>query len=495
MELLYEGRREEALEVLADAPQSAERSLREVRVLLRLGHLNDARRALGDFRQDCVSSSERLRLAAAAAVVAQRLHDDEGTRTHLGTVDELRRNLGTAGPSEACYDLATVAWLRNDLETCARELSYVAQAPDCDENLRARALHLESWMHASAGDFDRQRALLVQVVRGLRALPHPDLGLLAEALETLSARLRERYDETDGALVAEAYQAFPYPERFPAQLAATARNLAWTYALQGRYIEGIRLLNAAPDLAPLPLQKAFYALDHAWIAFASGEEVHGTAYLLDGCGILDAIEWERSNDPSATVLLLAAELHAPHDPKRARGYLERFRSVFPQIVPTAGIRHTSEVEPIVAFVEAWVLKHEGGASRARHEAKRAYEGFVRAGFEWRAARAALLMYACGGGDRWLSAAREWSSRYPRSFVAAELARLERLVPPSVGEVLTPRQREIVDLLRSGASIDEVAAAVGASRNTVRVHISRIHRRLGVRNRAQLLARVAELRSA
>gem|GEM_PF-6476371 len=371
----------------------------------------------------------------------------------------------------------------------------MAQAPDCDENLRARALHLESWMHASAGDFERQRALLVQVVRGLRALPHPDLGLLAEALETLSARLRERYDETDGALVAEAYQAFPYPERFPAQLAATARNLAWTYALQGRYIEGIRLLNAAPDLAPLPLQKAFYALDRAWIAFASGEEVHGTAYLLDGCGILDEIEWERSNDLSATVLLLAAELHAPHDPIRARGYLERFRSVFPQIVPTAGVRHTSEVEPIVAFVEAWVLKHEGGASRARHEAKRAYEGFVRAGFEWRAARAALLMYACGGGDRWLSAAREWSSRYPRSFVAAELARLERLVPPSVGEVLTPRQREIVDLLRSGASIDEVAAAVGASRNTVRVHISRIHRRLGVRNRAQLLARVAELRSA
>jgi DNA-binding NarL/FixJ family response regulator len=55
-----------------------------------------------------------------------------------------------------------------------------------------------------------------------------------------------------------------------------------------------------------------------------------------------------------------------------------------------------------------------------------------------------------------------------------------------GDVLTPRQHEVLALIADGHSNKEIAYRIGTSEGTVKAHITAIMRVLGVRNRVQLL---------
>jgi two-component system nitrate/nitrite response regulator NarL len=65
----------------------------------------------------------------------------------------------------------------------------------------------------------------------------------------------------------------------------------------------------------------------------------------------------------------------------------------------------------------------------------------------------------------------------------------RAVPDAVA--LTPRQVEVLRLVSRGYSNEEIAVRLDVRPNTVKFHISEIFRRLGVRNRIEAAARLAE----
>jgi DNA-binding NarL/FixJ family response regulator len=69
------------------------------------------------------------------------------------------------------------------------------------------------------------------------------------------------------------------------------------------------------------------------------------------------------------------------------------------------------------------------------------------------------------------------------------ARRPRKVP-GVGE-LTPREREIVTLIASGLSNEEIAARLYVSQSTVKTHASRAMMKLAARDRAQLVVAAYE----
>lgn len=58
--------------------------------------------------------------------------------------------------------------------------------------------------------------------------------------------------------------------------------------------------------------------------------------------------------------------------------------------------------------------------------------------------------------------------------------------------LSPREREVVDLIASGATNREIAERLYLSPHTVKEHTSAIYRKLGVRNRAEAVTRAQRL---
>ncbi len=56
--------------------------------------------------------------------------------------------------------------------------------------------------------------------------------------------------------------------------------------------------------------------------------------------------------------------------------------------------------------------------------------------------------------------------------------------PPFPDILTPRQREVLELVRQGLSNTEIARRLGISRDGVKFHVSEIITRLGVRKRRE-----------
>jgi DNA-binding NarL/FixJ family response regulator len=75
---------------------------------------------------------------------------------------------------------------------------------------------------------------------------------------------------------------------------------------------------------------------------------------------------------------------------------------------------------------------------------------------------------------------------PRSFTAANLAdAMRRKMEPS-GPQLSPREREVLDLLAEGLGVAAIARKLYVSESTAKTHISKIYEKLGAANRAQAI---------
>jgi DNA-binding NarL/FixJ family response regulator len=81
----------------------------------------------------------------------------------------------------------------------------------------------------------------------------------------------------------------------------------------------------------------------------------------------------------------------------------------------------------------------------------------------------------------------------RSFSATGLAQaLRRRSEASARISLSPRERQVLTLLRDGRSVPEVAATIYVSLSTAKTYVARLYEKLGAGNRAQALMTAVEL---
>ena len=75
---------------------------------------------------------------------------------------------------------------------------------------------------------------------------------------------------------------------------------------------------------------------------------------------------------------------------------------------------------------------------------------------------------------------------PRSFTAADLAEAMRRRMQPTGPQLSPREKEVLNLLAEGLGVSAIARRLFISESTAKTHISKIYDKLGAGNRAQAI---------
>ncbi|MBV9846345.1 MAG: AAA family ATPase [Kutzneria sp.] len=124
--------------------------------------------------------------------------------------------------------------------------------------------------------------------------------------------------------------------------------------------------------------------------------------------------------------------------------------------------------------------------------------YERALARWRLAGALLAMEARDDAGRQLELARETADRLgaaPLGDAIAQLAKRARITMKNSGgpvrrdtvDLLTPRERSVLDLVATGRTNREVGEELYISEKTVSVHLSRIMAKLGVNRRAEAVA--------
>jgi DNA-binding NarL/FixJ family response regulator len=81
---------------------------------------------------------------------------------------------------------------------------------------------------------------------------------------------------------------------------------------------------------------------------------------------------------------------------------------------------------------------------------------------------------------------------PDDHAGAQYAGAERRSAPDVLARLTPRQRDVLELLVKGQSNKEIARTLDLGEGTVKIHLAALFRNLGVRNRATAAVAGAQL---
>lgn len=478
---------------VADEVPSAGRYLLAAQVAHRLRNPAEALRHVREGDAGGFYTSEQHRALAAAlegACLAALKRSDEARARIRDVHVPVGPDTELAG--EATYYVALTAWMLGEYRSA--NATIVERNTRVSPGLAARFEFLSGWISAAEERYGEQMHHNMQALKLLESDSVGDAGLLASVARSISALIRDSADATAVPLVTRLEQTIPWTPHTTFERFQVLRTLAWANAMAGEYILAIKQLNRAKQLAPTPQAKMLSHLDHAWIAQISHEPLHAAAQLADADDWSKQVDWARANDDEIGVLILAAELYAPVDNDRAKAYLEKALGQFDRSGPSVGFAHDRRMRAFYDFAEARVRLAAGDRRVAMHRAERALTVFRSIGYRWRAANAALLLHRLGAEGDWLSEVAGVAASYPRSFIAAEHARLTS-GKQSPLETLTRRQREIVALIKAGKKNADVAVALNMSINTVRVHKGRIFRAFDVKTEFDLLKRLTEFEPA
>jgi DNA-binding CsgD family transcriptional regulator len=456
---------------------------------LRLGQYGNVLSRLGWARQDGIFSDavDAARAWAFEAVAYACL--GRGAQAY----EAIARSRITIADANVAAELrlndALVSWMLGDLPR-AGEIIDADIARGCagiDTSLAARFFMLHGWLCAAQERYVDQAHALLDAIARLESAPRLDTGLLAWAVFPLAALVRDLNIPFALEVVQRLEESLSWTEDLAMAHFQTVRAVAWAFTLRGEYIRAFRKFSAAQLIAPSPIAKMLAHTDHAHCARFCGQDIVADAQIAELEDLVRSYDWSKAVWEEARALVGAAELVAGRDACRALEILEQAEMLRPAMARNAGYVHDRRLGAHADYADALVREASGDRRVAAHRAKRAYAVFHAIGYDWQAARCALLLYKLAQGDEWLTRAQESISAYPRSYVAQEISKCGDRDPL---QTLTARQREVVEYLRRGSTIDQIARELRVSPNTVRVHITRIHHAFGVERRSQLLAKLA-----
>ncbi|HET7052342.1 MAG TPA: LuxR C-terminal-related transcriptional regulator [Solirubrobacterales bacterium] len=449
------------------------------------GALGSVQQAVGLLPGITDADAEAACLLLCSTVLIQTGADlTEGFRFAERAV-ELERSSGRPLPlAYALANLSISAGLceRFDLASAAYE-EFLAIRPACDHpRLRTWAEQAAAWTDVSVGS-------------PRRALEHADRALALEGsgptmthFQALGFRIQAlaRLGETERASQ-EGAEAMKRAEESGALVAAPAIDVALMVAdLQSANLDGAqeraRRLLEMPHLHTLALARE--TLTRA--ALARGD----LAQAQSECRELEAIA-ERSGSArqaaTAQRLMGSAAVRAG-ETKRGRDLLHDALRTCAEL----GLeRDAAETLEELALAEA----RSGALERPARLAGAAAATWARLECApspiTRDDLNAIAAQLDGDAGSWRAAWEQGQGLTLEEATAyARRGRGPRDRPPVGWESLTPVELQVAELASEGMSNPQIAAQLFVSRSTVKLHLSNVYRKLGVRNRVEL-ARIAQ----
>lgn len=495
-DLFLQGRYSDALGAVRSEPASSDRALLMARILLRQNDFRNVRTVVAEARAGGLFNDDASRALSSGydlfAAAALNTDDVDG----LAAVAASRIDRMPAVRGEVEYHIAAAYWMTGNNRAASIVNRYLSgHHAATPANVIARFRLLKAWQFATQAQYVHQATAIIQTLRELFAAPERDVGLCASAAQSLCSLARDLHIPRAVSMIVDTEETLPWSADLAVPHLQVLRMLGWTRAMQGDYITAIRHMRGAARLADGVLARPsdvhgsheisalLVSLDQAWVATISHQDIHAEAALADAAAYLRQ-DWSTALGDEAAAFVLAAELFAQREPAIAAHALDLARHARARVPRNSAYANDERLGALIDFADALIREARGDRRMARLRAQRAFEVFSAIEFSWRAARCALLLYRVTGEKPWLDAARSGAEMYPRSFIAAEFERFdERGLTPE--DQLTPRQREVFELLKRGLSNDEIAAELSCSPHTVRIHKNVIYRVFGVPKRSGL----------
>lgn len=384
--------------------------------------------------------------------------------------------------SEALYFTAMALYMRNEYSSSRTWLrSHTPKNPA----FRARFALLEGFLAAAAdGDLHRQAELTDHALAILEAEAPDERYLIVSSAETLAYLLRELRLDVGRARLHRLIDGADWKDGFADPQFQVLRTLAWCHALDADYYSALVLLEKASVITRSPLMRAYLHLDYSGVAVFSGATMHATASFHIADKYIQGLDFATAGRAHAALLPLAAQTAAEaNDLPRAKEYCNLAEIYRPQIARNFNLAHGPRIEAMIA--EASALSYcSDDPARSINDAKYAYSIFSQLGYQWRSGRMALLLHQITRKTQWRDHAIEQLSSYPKSPFHRMLSL------GTTRRTLTSQQQRILTLLQRGYSTQRIAGELGRSPDTIRIHIGRLHRQFGVKNRHELLASLA-----
>lgn len=427
------------------------------------------------LRANCTSEqqllAQSLRLVFSAALGAESDVVDPA----------LFASCSTNCVSEAIYFIALASYMRGDYSTAT---VWIRSHAPSNPSFAARFLFIDGLVVAAErADYRTQASALVRAITLLLAEAPDEIHLLQSCAETLAYLVRD-IPAMDGLTCITSVINSPVYSEFSEATLQCRRALAWNCAINGSYHAAFGHLHAIEGVVPRGLHRAYVLLDRAAVSIFCGERIGAYSCFEAARGELSDIGWESIGRGHIGILPLAgqvaAELGDVHSASKFCELAERHKG---DLVKHTTLAHGSRMTAMLAEARALTYAGTDSASSTSNAAA-AYTTYMSIGYEWRAARMALLLHQLTRKETWRTCALGHLKHYPQSP-------LHRLLSTNTSaRTLTAQQQRVLDLVRKGYSTNRIATELNRSPDTVRIHLGRLHRHFGVKNRQQLLARVA-----
>ena len=474
----------DACDAITDtAPATREQvALLRARALLRLERAPEALRVLDAFawpqRGD---EAVTARMLTGAALI----RSDEVTRG-LAVLDSLQDEAHDAHPtiqSEIALNRALGHFCRREVDAADRALSLVATSADI---IYARALEYRGWIACAREKYALAASYFHAALDHLDTCKHYDRYMEANCAQVLATLSVERLDlETWRVVVARrakidwSAQDIQRHRFWIALCAAT-----YAYEIDGAELAAVTEARLAETIAPTPAARVEALCRRAATAGRAEERLAqrdhtGAAYDL--FVTLDAARFE--NYDKFVPLILAKELAIAGRVEEA-GRVFALYKAYPHTSPLLAVTGDPTRYGFEKLVEGFIAQAADKRTVAHHAYLASFVTFRRIDYKRRAVHAALRL-------GWLLNEQElfdYADKTTRHLPARSWLRqqVESIPTDVIVRGLQPAQRDVLHLLCTGMTVEEIAASRNRSPKTIANTVTAIYRAFTVRNRAELL---------